>query len=355
MDIPSAEPAGPSVLAAEPITYSDRSTGLTVFGIILIVLGLLSALMIPFTLPGIFMARKTGGAMPPGSYVLSISMYTSSTAALIVLGIGSIRAQRWARNLILIASWLWLVYGSISIVTITAILPSSLMAGFRSAAAKNPQAPQLPAGVMAVILTLMIALVAVFMVVLPIIFVVFYRRKDVEETCKRRDPLPSWTEKAPLPVLAVSIICVIGALYYLGASFAVPMFPFFGKYLTGLPASAALLMLAVLDGFLAFSLFKRQIIGWWIAVIALILRGIALALTVHRGNLVDAYARMGWSTRQLELMQNTGLYRSGGILWLGMAFLVLFLGYLIWIKRYFSADLQAASTLTLPEDMPSAS
>ena len=330
----------PMISAAEfppPTTevYADRSTGLIIFGIILVLVGLFCSLMIPLSLLGVFLARKSSGAMPAGTYVMSISIYLLSAVIAIALGGGSIRKRRWGRNLTLIASWIWLIYGAISLVMMTAIVPASFLAGMRAAAAQSPQAQPLPAGIMAVILTVMIAIAAIFLVVLPIIFVVFYGRKDVEETCKRLDPSPSWTEQAPLPVLAASIICAFGAFYSLQASFAVPLFPFFGKYITGLPATGLFLLLAGLDGFLTFSLFKKQLVGWWVAVLALFMRVVALALTILRGNLFDAYSRIGYSNRQLQMMQSTGLYRNGGVMWFGLIFLFLYLGYLIWIKRYF--------------------
>jgi hypothetical protein len=36
-------------------------------------------------------------------------------------------------------------------------------------------------------------------------------------------------------------------------------------------------------------------------------------------------------------MEANPMYRSGGFLWFGVAFLVIFLGYLLWIRRYFTA------------------
>jgi hypothetical protein len=332
MDTPFAEALSP----AAPVTYPDRSTGLVVFGIIQIVLGLFCALMVPLSFLGVFLARRSmGTALPAGSYVMSITLYALAAAFFIVLGVGSIRARRWGRDLTLITSWLWLVYGAVATVMLTVILPSSFIAGFRAAADKNPQAPPLPAGIAAVILTFMIAFFAVFLIILPIIFIAFFRRKDVQETCRRRDPASSWTERAPLPVLGASIVFGIAAFYSFQASFTVPMFPFFGKYLTGLPASALCLTVAVVDVLLSISLFKRQLAGWWIAVAALVLRTAALAITFRRGNLMEAYARMGWSSQQLELIQNSPMYRSGGVLWFGLVFMLLFLGYVIWIKRYF--------------------
>jgi hypothetical protein len=340
MDSPVA-----AVTEASATQYSDRSTGLTVFGIILVILGLLCLLIVPFTVLSIFLARKTSGVMPAGVYVVSISTYVLFAVVAISLGVGSIRKKRWGRNLTLIASWLWLVYGAVTLVTMTIMLPAGFAAGFRTAAAQNPHAPPLPAGIAAVILTVMIAFMAIFLVVLPIIFVVFYRGDDVEATCKRLDPNPSWTEQSPLPVLAASLVCAVGALYYVQISVTIPIFPFFGRYLTGVAASAAFLSLAALEAFLSFALFKRKTIAWWIAVGAMVVRAASLALTVPKGNLLDAYARMGYSSAQIRIIQNSGIYRSGGLLWVGLVFLAAFLAYLLYIKKYFSPATPGARSI----------
>jgi hypothetical protein len=330
-------PVEPVVAPAAP-AYRDRSTLLTVFGVVQIVMGLFTLLLVPFVLLTVFIARKSPmGAMPPGYYVLSIASYTLVAAVMIGLGVGSVKARRWGRDLTLVASWLWLVYGAVTLVMMTVVLPSSMLAGFKAASANNPQATALPAGFAAVIATLIIAFFAVFMVVLPILFVVFYAREDVKETCRHRDPTPRWTERLPLPVLAASIIFGIGALYYLLLSFTIPLVPFFGKYLTGLPAGVACLVLAALDVVLAVLLFRRMATGWWIAVAAILLRAAAIAFTFRRANLLEAYSRMGWSSQQLQMMEANPMYRSGGFLWFGVAFLLIFLGYLLWIRRYFTS------------------
>ena len=86
---------------------------------------------------------------------------------------------------------------------------------------------------MAVILTLIIIFAAFFLVAVPIAFVVFYSRKDVAETVHHRDPLQRWTDRTPLPVLGASVVLALGSLYFLLVGLTNPVFPFFGRYLTG--------------------------------------------------------------------------------------------------------------------------
>ena len=332
----SIQPSPPVGTSIGP-AHRDRSTGLTIFGILQIILGLMAALFIPFILLGAVLARRApGGTMPLGTYLSSILSYAFLSVLLITLGIGSIRARRWAWALTLVLSWIWLVAGALMTVTVTALLPTSFLAGMRAAQANTGRSTPLPAGVMAVVLTFMIALAAVFLVILPIVFLVFYRNKDVEETCKHRDPVPRWTDRCPLPVLAACILFVFGAAYLLLASVTTPLFPLFGRYIRGLPASLILFPLALLDAFLAYFLYRVRVAAWWMAVTVIVLRLSSAAATFARADLLAAYSRMGWSDRQMQIISASPALRTGVFLWWGLAFSVLFLGYMIWIKRYFA-------------------
>jgi uncharacterized membrane protein len=346
-------PAPPStndaaVSSAAP-DFKDRSTGLTIYGIVEIILGGLAALMIPFMLLSAVLARKMpGGAMPAGTYVSGICSYGFAAAGLVTLGIGSIQARRWARALNLILSWFWLIIGVAATIAMTAFMPSVFAAAFRQAAAQSPDAPPMPTGVAAVVLTVIIVFASIFLVVLPIAFLVFFRRKDVEETCRRRDPIERWTDRCPLPVLAVSLSCGCGAVYYLLMAVTTPLMPFFGRYLTGPAAAAALVIVAGIDGFLALSFYRLRVAGWWIAVGVLGLRLISAAVTFRRVDLLQVYSKMGWSDTQLQQMSTNPALRGNAMLWWSLGVGVLFLGYLIWIKRYFAAPSDSTFALEAP-------
>ena len=305
------------------------------FGILQIILGALVSLGIPFLLLGALLSRKVGGGMPVGSYVLTVISYLFGAAVLVTLGIGSIRARRWAHALTLILSWAWLFIGIMMTVFLTAVLPSTFVTAFRQAAARNPNATEMPTGVMAVILTFVIVLFSVFLIVLPLVFLLFYRKKDVEETVKHRDPVERWTDRCPLPVLAASLLFTWACPYYLAMSATTPLIPFFGRYLTGIPGAIGCLLFAILDGYLAYSLFHVQVAGWWTAIAALTLRTISSVVTYAHGDLLQAYSRMGWKDTQLQMMNQNPMFRSNLILWWSVGFLLAFVGYMLWIKRYF--------------------
>lgn len=341
------EPSGadiPAPLAPPPPpnppapAYQDRSTGLLVFGIIEIAGGALAALAIPLVfLSAVFMRRAGDTAMPLRSLAVTLLTYALFAVVLVTLGIGATQAKRWAWALNLIVSWIWLIGGILVTILLIALLPSGVLAGMRAAAAQHPEAPPASAGFMAVMVTFMIVVAAVFLIVLPLIFLLFYRSKNVEQTCKHRDPVERWTDRCPLPVLAMALLAASGAAYYFLMGFTTPLFPFFGRYLTGLPGTAAFLVFAGVDAYVAYSLFRLRVAGWWVALMSITFRLLSLVFTIGRGNLMEAYSRIGWSHQQLQTMSANPMFQGNVVLWWGMTFLVLYLGFLLWLKRYFRA------------------
>jgi hypothetical protein len=319
-----------------PVSYPDRSTGLIIFGILEIALGGLCALMIPFMLLGAVFSRKAmGGPMPAGTYVAGICSYSFAAAILVALGIGSIQARRWARALNLIAAVVGLIMGSIMTVFLTIAMPSGFMAGMHQAAANTPNAPPLSTAATAIILTLIIIFFSFFFVAVPLAFLLFFSRKTVEETCKWRDPVERWTDRCPLPVLAVSLLLGFGAAYCLLTALTTPIATLFGKYVTGWPAAVLLVGVAVLQGFLAFALYRLSLAGWWTTFITMALRLISETITYAHADLLKAYSKMGWSQTRLDFMNANPTFHRGGFLWFGVAISFIFMMYLLWTKRYF--------------------
>jgi hypothetical protein len=72
-----------------------------VFGILTLLLGCLAGLFVPLMLFGQMMAAKAPNAPPTNTAAIlpAVVIYGCLAAALIWLGIGSIKARRWARAL----------------------------------------------------------------------------------------------------------------------------------------------------------------------------------------------------------------------------------------------------------------
>jgi hypothetical protein len=340
LELSGADIPGPPVsFAAAPTpppapAYKDRSTALVIFGIVEIAGGALAALAVPLVLISAVLGRTLSGARPIAGFAVASLGYLALAALLITLGIGAIQGKRWAWALNLILSWFWLVMGVLMTVFLAILLPQGFLAGMHASVAQNPGARPVPPGVMAAVLTFFIICFAVLLIVLPLVFLLFYRTKDVEQTCKHRDPVEGWTDRRPLPVLAFALVAAVGCVYYLLTSFTAPA-PFFGRYLTGLPAVAFFLALAIIDAYVAYSCFQVKIAGWWVAVITMGIRIVSAVLTLKSANLLQAYSRMGWSQRQLDMMRGNPMFRSGFLMWWTLVFLLLYFGFVLWLKRYF--------------------
>jgi hypothetical protein len=331
--------------------YRDRRTLLIIFGVVQIIMGLLAALMVPLVALGAFMSRlAAGGGLRPSQFMSSVATYALIAAAFLALGIGSIQTKRWARALTLVTSWYWLIIGTLATVVITAVLPVAMRRALAQAQQNSANAPSadITTGVMAVIITLMIVFFTFLLVLLPIAFIVFYRRSDVDLTCRHRDPVERWTDRTPLPVLGASLAFFTGSLYTLLLAVTSPMLPLFGHYLTGLPAAGCLVLLAGLDLYLAIALFRLRLYGWWIAIIAAPLRMSATAFSYSRAGLMQAYAKLGWSDAQLQMLNSNPIFHSRIILAMGVIFMLAFFGYLLWLKRYFKTPAAPSQTEALP-------
>ena len=333
---PQTPPEGAGTPALPPpaaAAYKDRSTGLVICGILEILGGALCALAIPFLLLSAMLARKAVPGVPLRNLPVSVLTYVFMAGVLISLGIGAIQAKRWAWALNLILSWISLIMGILITAMIVVILPASMRAGMQ--AAQNQSSPGVPTGIMAVIITFLIVLLAVLFVAVPFAFLLFYRSKNVEETCRHRDPVERWTDRRPLPVTAMALLAASSSVYSLFMSVSTPVLPFFGRYLSGLPGSLAYLLLAVLEAYIAVLFFRMKVAGWWLALVVWAARFISLVITYSHRNLTEFYSKLGWSQAQIEAVQRNPMFRSGGLLWMTPVIMLFYLGFLIWLKRYF--------------------
>ena len=327
---PETTPVEPTALPS----YKDRSTGLTVFGILTILLGCLTGLLILLMLVGQAVAARNPNAPPaPLSAILpAILIYVILAVALVWLGIGSIKARRWARALLLIFSWGWLVMGVIALISVAIIMPKILAGAASAGTDANHAAPAAAiAGAMAVVFVIF----GVFFVIVPAIWIFFYHSRHVKATCETRDPVTRWTDACPLPVLALCLWLL----------FAVPMLllmpivghgviPFFGMFLTGLPGTLLCLAIAALWAYAAWLLYKLDVRGWWLILIAFVVFMVSSVMTYARHDITEMYQLMGYPQAQIDQIQKTGLLTGNRMAWI-MSFTMLpFLGYILFVKKY---------------------
>ncbi|MBW8877373.1 MAG: hypothetical protein JF614_20605 [Acidobacteria bacterium] len=317
---------------AAPVRYQDRSTGLILVGILEICLALLCLVMLAFMGVAALSAMAQGGVN--GQAMLGSGLFYLLLAAFFaVMGIGTLRGRRWARTLMLVMSWIWLIAGVFAVALTFLLLPRVIKGISDSTGqAADPSVGMVVTGCASVFLIL-------FYLVLPGILVLFYRGPNVQATFEAKDPSIPWTDRVPASVLALALMLAFGAVSSLTAM-AYGVLPVFGTLLTGIPAILAFLSMGLICALLAWGVYHRRPAAWW-ALLGFWIFGCVNSVFFFRAggsSVREVYVAMGTPPAQLEMIDKMGLYDMFAspvllvldvVLWLG------WLGFLIWVKRFF--------------------
>ncbi len=301
----------------------DRSGGLIFFGIIHILLAVVIVLVILMTIAATEIAARRGAVIAPqASLAPNLLVYAIFGAYAFSVGVGSIRARRWARALAVAVSWIWLLSGILSAVMLVFVMPHVMAL--------------VPASASATVAAITVTIVIFFYILPPVVFILFYQRSDVRATVEARDPRPRWTDRVPIPVLAVSLVLAFGAIVLIG-NIGRSIVPIFGRTLTGPAATLTLVALAALLGWLSVQFYRLKESAWWTLILLQIIGGVAGVLTLVRTDFNALYERMGLMTPQLRAMHLEQVF-SNPWLWsvLGIAW-TLYFAFLIWLRRYFGS------------------
>jgi hypothetical protein len=315
-----------------PPVFQDRKTLLVVFGILQIILGVVCALLVPLMVLSLVMTRfVANSAAPPTNIRMMLPtffFYGILAVWFIWAGIGSIKARRWARALILVFSWLWLICGVIAVVVIFFIIPDIF--------GKMAGTGQMPPDFFIVMKIIMAIFMFFFFVLVPGMLVLVYGRKNVKLTCEFRDPQVRWTDKCPLPVLGLALMFGFSAFSVLGMLLYGRVVPFFGFLVSGTPAGIIILAMALIFGYLSQGMYRLNIKAWWTAVVFIILTSISNTITFSfsRVSLSDLYAAMGFPAQQIELIKQYG-FQDSYIMALTGLWAIPVLGYMLFVRKYF--------------------
>ena len=312
-------------------SFKDMKTGLLVFGILQIIFGGFCALMIPFMIFGMIMSAfidsSAAAPMRPTMMIPGILIYVAAAAWFIWMGIGSLKARRWARALLLVTSWIWLVGGIGGFIFILLVMPDMFE--------KMGENEQIPAGAAIFMKYAMTGFMAVFYVIIPGVLVLFYGSKNVKATCEFRDRQVRWTDKCPLPVLASSLMFGFWAASIPFTGFYGWAIPFFGSILGGMRGAAVGLAVMLLSGYIAWGTYRLNIKAWWGAVLLIVGWAVSVGVTFSRVSMLDYYEKMNFPEQQLEIMKQYSLPQGYSMALFSGLWLVGFLGYLLYTRRYF--------------------
>ncbi|HTB82543.1 MAG TPA: hypothetical protein VK742_02715 [Candidatus Sulfotelmatobacter sp.] len=323
-----------SELATPPAAFKDRSTGLTVFGVLTLIFGCFAGLMVPLMIAGQAAAAKNPNVAPNNGagILLGAGVYGGLAVAMIWMGIGSIQKRRWARALLLIFAWCWLVMGILMTVITPFIISKSLASLPPDVATGRP--PMSPDMITGMVIGMTIFFFVIFVSV-PALWVFFYQSRHVKATCEARDPVTRWTDACPLPVLAVSLLTWVALpMMILAAMTDLAVMPFFGMLLNGLPATILFVVYAGVWGLGGWWLYRLEVRGWWLVVAAMLVFMVSSLLTYSHHDMIEVYRLQGLPQAQIDQIQKMGLFPQNAMNIYMLLSALPALGYLLFIKKY---------------------
>jgi hypothetical protein len=316
-----------------PRDCADRSARLALFGLLaalvgvgFVVLGLLN-LALPFLTE---LLPSAGGAVVDlPTLLMGTLVYFAIGGVLIFTGIGSYRKKRWVRPLMLIVAWTWLISGALGLAFVVVVLDDLVLLG-------TANLERVPVGTVLVVKLFLLGGATIGGIVLPLLFVWAYQDRAVGVTCEIQHPGPTWTDRCPLPVLALSVGLGFAAILALPLALR-PVVPLFGFLVTGWAAALLNLAGALVAGLLARSTYRLELGGWWATSALLVVSGASVALTFLRVPPVEYYRRIGYPEEQLKLFEQSSLGQPWLIVWSTVVLTLLSLIYMGAIRRHFDA------------------
>jgi hypothetical protein len=320
--------------AKEHLDFKDQRTGLVLFGVIHIIIGALCALGMLFTIVGaIAVTALDRGAvlsMGIGQMALAALIYFLLALWFVWMGIGSMLARRWARALIVITAWLWLICGVAGFIVTLLFMPDIF----------GPMAMsgEIPQEMVVIVQSIVTGFMVVILIIIPGAFILFYSSRHVKATCEQRDPQVRWTDKAPLPVITLSSIfgAVAISMPFLGLyRWAVP---FFGLVLSGFSGAVVVFVYVLLFAYAAWGTYKLRMRAWWCGLLLTIASTISMAITFSRVSLLAFYEEMGMPKESLAMMKELSMLQGSTYLFVWGLMIIGFVGFFIYTKRYFAAS-----------------
>jgi len=317
-------------LAGDP--SKDRTVGLVVFGALEILRGIFC-----FTLAMLLLiVVSTNGlhGIKPIHYWMSMGVLFHLTGWFIVMGMGSIKARRWARALLLVGAWVSIFFGTLVLALILYILPE-----IYSLLADSGLLP--PMGALKILYFVVLVLL-LLQVVFPLVSIVFYGLKGVEATCERRNPEPCWTDRCPLPLLAMSIISITGCFSIVFAGTTNYTVFFYGHVLNGVPGALIVAFISVACGYVGWGAYTRKMHAWWGAYALIVLVSSSMMLSFSEMDVAAMYDLMGYSEEQSAHLRGFYSLSSATLTFISCAWGIMTCIYLVWVRDRFLPEVDEA-------------
>jgi hypothetical protein len=308
------------------VEYRDRSPVLVGIGLLMLLVGIVTAFMGPIEMYCFYLFSEGGrlhyegfgfGSFMFGNIACQIIGYYGIAMVLIPLGYGHVRMRRWARTASLTLLWLWLVVG----------LPLATVFLLVLVTAKE-------LSLVAVLIAVVLSGLSYF--VIPGLLIRFYRSQNVRSTFEARDSRSYWIEELPLPILVLSSLFLFYIVVLHVPIFFNGIFPFFGVLLFGLEGFFLIDVSIMLLTLLIWGVVRSKAWAWWGSMAYFGLMISSLLLTFLRSSLSDILAGMKFAPTEMEALQGVPLQGSHLAVFFGLP-LVVTLGLLLFSRRCFAA------------------
>jgi len=316
--------------------FKDRTLGLIIFGVVSILIGGFCALLIPLMFLSVALSETvTGGGVDVRSAWSASALYGFMAAVFVWLGIGSIRARRWARELLLSLSWIWLLTGICSMVIGILVVPA--VVGGTGVDTGIP--PEMTMIVMLVIF----GVIGSLYVVLPALFVLFYRSPHVAATCRARHPDPQWVDACPRRLLTLMVVWVLFAVSALLMPAYNFFFPFFGIVLTGVVGATLWALVLAVCVALAVGTCRKAPWAWWGGMALTLVFTLSSALVTLRLDLSEIMGLMKLPEDQVAMMDTLPMFDGWVLVFCSVFVWGTFIFYLITLRQYFAPPTTVAN------------
>lgn len=303
----------------------DQSVGLAVFGTLEIALGILC-----FSLAMLLMVVVSGaglGGMKPIHFWLAMGFFFFLAGWSFAIGLGCIKARRWARALSLAGAKMSLFFGAPFLAIALYMLPEA----YNLLTECGLFEPLLAMG----LLDFAVAVLALVQLVFPVAAIAFFELEGVRGTCERRHPEPCWTDRYPLPLLSMGLVSLLGSLSVFAGATTNHVVFLFGRVASGTPGLLVNLLVSAACAYAGWGAFHRKMSAWWVAYALVLSTSTSMMLTFSGIDSAMLYAHMGYSPEQiakleLNLPLNPVLLTAAGCAWGVMAS-----AFLVWVRDRF--------------------
>jgi len=203
----------------------------------------------------------------------------------IPLGYCHLTLQSWTRKMTLALLWGWLVLGS----------PLSIVAFLLLITSKN-----LPPASLPFLGLIMVAIYPVF----PLLLIKLYNSQGIQKTFHQHSEKTYWLKKMPLRIL-VSVCLMVFFIFalYMPLLFN-GIFPFFGKFHTGLQGVYIIDFAIIILALLTWGVITKKIWAWWGSILYFLLMTISSTMTFLRNSPDTIFSFQKFAPMEQDIVKN---------------------------------------------------